>query len=237
MDQAWQVGKKVFDTYEKAEKHAKGKDSEVAVVPIDLLSDQIVRKGRIITLVSAVHHQRHAPCLVLIEADKQGIPFRFTCLPVNNVFEPRRDILPFDAFLDLGGRPSNEQSRQMLAVSAFSVAGLFDLFEDWFEKCNLGASAIGEPRLFLPMYIDIEQYEMMKAMHLDEFFTRPVRILESIMAFTNDVSWAQNKPVEFGKDSYTQFATKCRQELSKGERGPLRLHKLALAYNYHLLVR
>jgi len=201
---------------------------------VELLPDQIRRKGRVVTLASAVHHQRHAPCLVLIQCDKQDVPFRLTVLPVNNAYEPRRDVLPFDVFIDLGAVPSNEQDRNML-MQGYGLEAVFDLFTDWFEKCGLGVSAINEPRKFLPLYTTMEQYEVMKQLHLDEFFTKPIRVMESIMAFSNDVAWMQGKEVKFGKDSYTQFAVKCRHEIARNDRGPLRLDKLARAYNYHLL--
>ena len=203
---------------------------------VELLDSQIIRKGRIVTLASAVHHQRHAPCLVYVQCDKKDTPFRLTILPVDNVYLPRRDVIPFDVFIDLGATPSNEGDRAML-LQSFGLEEMYGLFEDWFEKCELGESAIREPRKFLPMFTTMAQYEAFKQMHLDEFFTHPIRVMESIMAFTNDVSWAQGKDVQFGKDSYTQFAVKCRYEISRADRGPLRLDKLARAYNYHLLTR
>lgn len=203
---------------------------------VELLSDQIIRKHRVVTLTSAVHHQRHSPCLLMIQCDKQGTPFRLTVLPVLNDYLPRRDVMPFDIFVDLGATPSNENDRKML-LQGYGLESLFDLFTDWFEKCGLGVSAIQEPRKFLPLFTTMEQYEVFKQLHLDEFFTHPIRVMESIMAFTNDVSWMQGKDVEFGKDSYTQFAAKCRHEIGKSERGPVRLDKLARAYHYHLLTR
>ena len=227
---------KAFKAYESASKHQATLAIGTKIEHVKLLDNQIIRKGRIVTLASAVHHQRHAPCLLLTQCDKRNIPFRFTVLPVDNMYIPRRDIMPFDMFLDLGATPSNEGDRNML-MQGFDLESLFELFSDWFEKCGLGVSAIQEPRKFLPMYTTMDQYEVFKQLHLDEFFTRPIRVMESIMAFTNDVSWAQGKYVEFGKDSYTQFAVKCRHEISRSDRGALRLDKLARAYNYHLLMR
>ena len=230
---------KYYNTIEKAES-AEGTtkvDERVGDIDtVELLPDQIVRNGRIVTLASAVHHQRHSPCLVMIQCDKQGVPFRLTVLPVNHEYIPRRDVMPFDCFLDLGATPSNEGDRQQL-VHGYDLMTVFDLFTDWFEKCGLGVSAINEPRKFLPMFTDMQQYEVFKQLHLDEFFTHPIRIMESIMAFTNDVSWVQGKDVQFGKSSYTQFAVKCRHEIDRNEQGPIRLDKLARAYNYHLLTR
>ena len=230
---------KAYKEYESASKHHASLELALRASKIEhvaLLDNQIIRNGRIVTLASAVHHQRHAPCLLLIQCDKRDVPFRFTVLPVDNMYIPRRDIMPFDVFVDLGAIPSNEQDRQML-LQGYDLESLYDLFSDWFEKCGLGVSAIQEPRLFLPMYTTMAQYESAKLLHLDEFFTHPIRVMESIMAFTNDVSWAQGKDVQFGKSSYTQFATKCRHEIDRTDRGALRLDKLARAYNYHLLTR
>lgn len=221
---------------ESAEANTKVAERVGDIEKVELLSDQIIRCGRIVTLASAVHHQRHSPCLVLIQCDTSGVPFRLTVLPVNHEYIPRRDVMPFDCYIGLGAVPSNEGDRAAMA-NAFGLESMFDLFEQWVEKCELGVSAIQEPRKFLPMYTDFQQYEVMKELHLGEFFTNPIRIMESIMAFTNDVSWAQGKDVQFGKDSYTQFAVKCRHEIARSDRGPLRLDKLARAYHYHLLTR
>lgn len=232
--------KGVFYTSEakalSAEANTKAAERVGDIECVELLDNQVVRSGRIVTLASAVHHQRHSPCLVFIQCDKEDVPFRLTVLPVDNMYLPRRDVMPFDMFLDMGATPSNEQDRNMLS-QGFDLGGLYDLFSDWFSKCELGVSAFEEPRLFLPLYTTIEQYEIMKTLHIGEFFTKPVRTMESIMAFTNDVSWAQGKDVQFGKDSYTQFATKCRHEISRLDSGPIRLDKLARAYNYHILTR
>jgi len=231
---AYKVGEKVFKDKQPADLYAIKHGGEIETVP--LLEDQIVRKGRVITLTSATHHQRHSPCMILIQTDKHNRPFRFTCLPVNHSYEPRRDVLPFDCFLDLGAMPNSDSDRALMS-QAFGLENFFDMFENWFEKCDLGVSAIQEPRKFLPMYIDLNQYELMKQLHISEFFTKPVRFIETIMAFSNDVDWVQNKDVRFGKNSYTQFATKCRNEMERDDRGPLRLDKLAKAYHYHLLTR
>lgn len=229
---------KAFDTYDKAERRMNTEPPTLreAIEEVKLLGNQIIRKGRIVTLASAVHHQRHSPCLVLVQCDKQNVPFRLTVLPVDNMYLPRRDVLPFDIFIDLGATPSNELDRDML-LQGYGLGSVFDLFEDWFAKCELGVSAFEEPRLFLPLFTTMDQYEVFKKMHIGEFFTGPIRVMESIMAFTNDVSWAQGKDVQFGKDSYTQFATKCRHEIARSDSGALRLDKLARAYNYHLLTR
>jgi len=239
MGQAFKVNEKFFNSREKAESHMKSnKIDPTGLEEVSLLDYQIVRKGRVVVLSSAVHHQRHAPCLVLVQVDKQNIPFRLTVTPVDNAFLPRRDVLPFDMFINLGGaNPGSDADRAALVAAGYSLEDLYELFSDWFEKCSLGVSAIQEPRLFLPMYTTMAQYESMKELHIDEFFTHPIRVMESIMAFTNDVSWMQGKEVEFGKDSYTQFAVKCRHEIDRSDKGPLRLDKLARAYNYHLLTR
>ena len=230
----YMVGDYASATVEGAESHAKAEGGEVE--DRELQYGEILRKHRIVYLASAVHHQRNSPCVVLIQVDPQGRPFRLTVLPVGHDYIPRRDIMPFDVLVDVGATPKGEGDRALFAKS-YGLGQLFDLFEAWFEKCGLGVSAIDEPRKFLPLFTTQAQVEVFKELHLSEFFAEPVRVLESIMAFSNDVDWVQGKDVRFGKNSYTQFATKCRYEIEPQEKGHARAHKVAMAYNYHLLTR
>ena len=204
----------------------------------------VTRRGKEQMLVSSVHHQRHAPCGVLVQCtkDEERIPFRVTVTPVDSRWIPRRDIMPFDCFIDLGLEPyiENDRDREMFK-QALQYDTFLEVFINWFEKCNLGYSAVGEPRKFLPLFLTFEQYEKAREIWshgtMDEWATHPYRVLESVIAFNNDWIDMQGEQVKCGKNTYMQFAAKYGHEIPRDARGPLRLDCVLRAYNQLLNVR
>lgn len=195
-------------------------------------------------LISSVHHQRHAPCAVLIQStkDEEKIPFRITVTPCDSRWLPRRDVMPFDAYIDLGLEPylPNERDKELFK-QALAYDTFLDVFFNWVEKCNLGFSAVGEPRKFLPLFMTFDQYDKAKEVWshgvLDDWATHPFRVLESIIAFNNDWVDMQGEQVKCGKNTYMQFAAKYGHEIHRDARGPLRLDCVLRAYNKLLLTR
>lgn len=202
-----------------------------------ILDDQIIRNGQVVTLTSATHHQRHAPCIVLIQTDKNDIPFRVTVTPLNHEFLPRRDILPFDMVVDFGVAydiKSEDDRPQM--KNAFSYSNFLELFDIWVDKCHLGHSSIGEERKFLPIFLNIEQFCLAKDVvwsHgiLEDWTSKPYRILESIIAHTNDRVYMKGDLPKMGKNTYSQFSAKMGFRIPASAKGPLRLDYVARAYH------
>jgi hypothetical protein len=217
---------------------------------VELLEGQILRNGRVVTLTSAVHHNRNSPCLIHIHTHrhpetKVHIPVRVTVLPVDHMYLPRRDVFPFDMWVDFGILPLRDKQDISDAFNPpmsqwFSRENFNDIFHSWIEKCGLGASAIGVERKFLPMFCTTQQFQLAKFVvwpkgSLDIWSTAPHRVLEGIIAYENDRSWARGVNPIFTKNTVSQFASKMGFPPQGPKHGPLELDRYARAYNALLL--
>ena len=207
---------------------------------IELLPGQIIRKGRAVTLTSAVHHNRNSPCYILIHCQKK-VPVRVTVTPADHEYLPRRDVMPFDAWIDFGILPLSEDKEGFDASRPpmsdwYNREKFLDIFDSWVDRCDLGVSACGVPRRFLPVFCTTHQYQLAKFVvwpkgTLDLWSTAPHRVIETVIAYENDRAWMRGQNPIFTKNTVSQWATKMGFPKDGPLHGPLELDRYAKAYN------
>ncbi len=182
---------------------------------------------------SMVHWQRHSCAVIRMGVDKHGVAYRLSVLPVDSNFNPRTDVLPFDMYFDIGGKPRHEICQDSMRT-ANSYKAVLNLFDKWFSECKLGVSKFDRTNLFIPIFESVAQMNHAREFWshgiYDEFFTPLPRITELAIAYHNDAVGMRAGDIRFGKNTTSQCASRLGVHWEHDNQGLIRCLTLAKTY-------
>lgn len=173
--------------------------------------------------LSMQHFQRNQLAVVNFTLERgTRYPCRVTVLPSTSSLTPNKKIMPLDLFVDFGHPYRDSTFLKFENSQGLSDVMFFKVFDRWIKSCGLGVSSNGSERAFLPLFTSVEQYvlarEIWGASLLD--WTLPtVRLMDSVIAYENDIRAKAGYLAKFGKNTWRQAAAKCGNEVPRSVEG------------------